>query len=93
MLISVRKSTKVEKESFSTFDNIAYLQLFDTVSLVELLDTSASLSCLLLSGVERMAFGADFNVDILLGRTGNKRVAAVASYSCLIIFRMDSFAH
>ena len=37
--------------------------------------------------------GADFYVDILLGRTCCKCVSAVAGYSGLIVVRMDSFSH
>ena len=40
-----------------------------------------------------MAFGADFYVDILLGRSCYKSITAVAGYSCLIVIRMDSFSH
>ena len=47
----------------------------------------------LLSCVERMAFGADLNVDVLFSRTCYESVSAVAGYSCLIVVRMDSFSH
>ena len=43
--------------------------------------------------VERMAFGADLNVDVLFSRTCYESVSAVAGYSCLIVVRMDSFSH
>ena len=41
--------------------------LRNAVLLVELIDTSASLSCLLLTSIEWMALRTDFNVDALLG--------------------------
>jgi hypothetical protein len=69
------------------------LFVIETVLLVELLDPSASLVSLLLSGIERMALGANFDVDVFLGRTGYKCVATVASYGCLIVIRMDSLTH
>ncbi len=72
---------------------ISRLLLAQTVLSVELLDTAARLSCLLLASVERMALGADLDVDLGLGRTGNKCVSTVAGNGCLIIFRMDSFSH
>ena len=67
--------------------------LLHTVFLVELVNTSASLSCFLLSGVERMALGADLHVDVLIRRTGHECVTAVACYGSLKIFRMNPFAH
>ena len=68
-------------------------QLFNTVFPVELINTSAGLSCFLRTGIERMALGADLNVDLGFGRTCYERVAAVAGYGCLIILGMDSFFH
>ena len=40
--------------------------LFNTVFLVELVNTATCLSRFLLSCIERMALGADLNVDALL---------------------------
>ena len=67
--------------------------LFDTILLVELVNTSASLSSFLLTCIEWMAFGADFYVDALVCRTCYKCVTAVASYSCLMVLWMDTFSH
>lgn len=67
--------------------------LFNTVFAIELIDTSASCCCFLLSGVERMAFGANLYVDIGFGRTCYESVSAVAGYSCLMVIRMDSFSN
>ena len=64
-----------------------------SVFLIELINTAASLSSFLLAGVERMAFGTDLYVDVFVGRTCYKRVAAVTSYRCLIILWMDSLFH
>lgn len=71
-----------------------YVVLFvQAVFLIELINTSASLCSLLLSGVERMAFGTDFYMDILFCRTGYKSVSTVASYCCLLVIWMDSCFH
>ena len=67
--------------------------LFDTIFFVELINTSARLCRFLLSCVERMAFGTDFHMDTLVGRACNECVPAVASHSCLMVLRMDSFSH
>ena len=67
--------------------------LFDAVFLIEFINTSACCCCFLLSCVEWMAFGADFNMDILFCGACYKCVTAVASYSCLIVLWMDSFLH
>ena len=60
---------------------------------VELIDTSLGSRCLLRAGVERMALGANFDVDFRRCGTGHEGVAAVAGYSCLIILGMDSLSH
>jgi len=59
------------------------LLLVHAVFTIELVNTSTRLSCLLLAGIERMAFGTDFNVDILFCWTCNKSIAAVTCNSCL----------
>ena len=65
----------------------------DAVLAVELINTSAGSCSLLLSCVERMAFGADFYMDVLFCRTCCKCVSAVTGYSCLMVVWMDSFSH
>ena len=60
---------------------------------VELIDTSLGSRRLLRAGVERMALGANFDVDFLGSGTGYESVAAVAGNSCLIILGMDSLSH
>lgn len=82
---------KVEIFTTSTFSVITLL--FNAVFLIELLNTSTSLVCFLLSSIEWMAFGTDFYVNLFLSRTCNKGIAAVAGNSCLIVIWMDSFSH
>ena len=64
-----------------------------TVSAVELLDSALRAGGLLLAGVERMALGAYFDVDLLVGGSCHECVAAVAGHSRLIIRGMNSFSH
>ena len=44
-----------------------------TIFLIELIDTSASCSSLLLASIERMALGANLHEDIFLGRTSYRK--------------------
>ena len=67
--------------------------LFDTIFLIELINTSTSLCRLLLACVERMAFGTDFHMDALVGGACYECVPTVASHGCLMVLRMDSFLH
>ncbi len=64
-----------------------------THSLVELVNASACINELLLACIERMALGADFNLDILLCGHSLDHVAAVAGNCCLNKVRMDSLFH
>ena len=75
----------------STLPN--FLFACHTILAVELIDTSASLCCLLLASVERMALRTNFNVKFGLGRAGYECVATVTGYSCLVVVRMDSCFH
>ena len=69
------------------------LFLIQIIFLIEHFNTSTSLGSLLLSCIERMAFGADFHVDILLGGTGRECIPAVAGHGSFIIVWMNSFFH
>lgn len=63
------------------------------VLLIELINTSLSSGSLLCAGVERVALGADFNVDLRLCGTGNECVAAVAGHGSLIILGLNRSFH
>lgn len=67
--------------------------LLKTVFLVECINTTTSLCCLLLSCVERMAFGADLDVDLLFCRTYLEGVPAVAGNGSFIILWMNALFH
>ena len=60
-------------------------------ALVEALDASAGIDQLLLAREERVALGADFNLDVLLGGEHLDDVAAVAGDRGFLAVRMDAF--
>ena len=71
----------------------AIVLLVVAVLLIELIDTSLSSGSLLCAGVERVALGADFDVDLRRCGSGHECIAAVAGNSCLIILGMNSLSH
>jgi hypothetical protein len=70
----------------------AFGRLFETVLLVEAVHTSTGVNQLLLAGVERVTLGADFDLDILLGRSRLDHRTAGATDSSLLIVGMDAFS-
>ena len=71
----------------------ALSRLLQIESLVEPINTSTGVNQLLLAGIERVALGADFNTDLLLGGAGGEGVAASATDGGLLVLRMDAFFH
>ena len=69
------------------------LSLLQIESLVETVDTSTGINQLLLAGIERVALGADFDSDLLLGGASGKYVATSAADCGLLVVRMDAFSH
>ena len=69
------------------------LNILQTVLVLELLNTSAALSELLLSCKERMAGGANIGSDFFLCGLGHERIAACASNFTFLELRMDSLFH
>lgn len=69
------------------------LLLIHAIFPIELINTSTRLCSLLLACVEWMAFGTDFNVNILFCRTCHECIATVTCHSCLMVIWMDSFSH
>lgn len=63
------------------------------ILLLELVHASAGVCQLLLSGIERMTLGADFNVKVLLGGTRFPRFSACTPYDGCTVFRMDTLLH
>ena len=67
--------------------------LLQTELLVETVNTSTGVNQLLLAGIERVALGANFDLDVLLRGTGLNDLTARASNRRLFVLRMDSFLH
>ena len=67
--------------------------LLQTESLVEPINTSTGVNQLLLAGIDRVALGADFNADVLLGGAGRKDVATGTANRRLFVLGMDTFLH
>ena len=67
--------------------------LLQAKSLVEPINTSTGVNQLLLAGIERVALGADFNTNVLLGGTGRKDVATGTADRGLFGLGMDTFLH
>ena len=66
------------------------VKLLTAEALVEALNTSAGVDQLLLTSVERMALGANFDVDLRLGGTGLDDVAACAGDGAVNVIRIDT---
>ena len=67
--------------------------LLQAKTLVETINTSTGVNQLLLAGIERVALGADFNSNVLLGGTSSKDIAASAADGSLIVLGMETFLH
>ena len=67
--------------------------LLQAKTLVETVNTSTGVNQLLLAGVERVALGADFNTNVLLGGASGKDIATRATDRGLFVLGMDTFLH
>ena len=67
--------------------------LLNAESLVESVNTSTGVNQLLLAGIERVALGADFNLDVLLGGTSLDDVTTSATDCSLFVIGVDTFLH
>ena len=63
------------------------------ITLFEHINTTARIDQLLLTGKERMAFGAYFNADVFLRGSRLNHVATSAGNRRFFILRMDRFLH
>ena len=70
-----------------------FVFLLQAEALVEAINTSTGVNQLLLAGIERVALGADFHTNVLLGRTSGKDIAAGAADGGLFVLGMDTFLH
>ena len=64
-----------------------------TVTLFEALDPASGIDELLLTGKERMAFGANFNPDVLFSGTGLKFCTTSTTNGRFFVVGMDSLFH
>ena len=80
-------------KSLHRFRSTGLELLLQAESLVETINTSTGVNQLLLAGIERVALGADFNSDVLLGGAGGKSVATSTANRSLFVVRMDAFSH
>ena len=67
--------------------------LIEIETSLESVNTSAGVYKLLLTGIERMASGADFHLNVLLGRLCFNDIATVAGDRRLIQYGMDILFH
>ena len=67
--------------------------LLQAETLLEAIHTAAGIDELLLAGVERVTLGANFNLDVLFGRTSLNNCTTRASDSSLFVLGMDTFLH
>ena len=63
------------------------------VAALKALNTSAGVNQLLLASVERMALGANFDVDLGLGGTSFDDITASAGNGAVNVVRMDTLFH
>ena len=68
-------------------------KLLDAILLVEFINTAARVDELLLTRIERVALGADFNRDILLCAAGLINSTACALYDSGFVVGMNAFLH
>lgn len=68
-------------------------EILDAKALFETINTSAGIDHLLLAGIERMAFGADINTDILLYGASFKRFTAYAANGGRSVLGVDVLLH
>lgn len=73
--------------------SLTFRLIFEPVFLAEAFHTSGGIYNLLFSGIERVAVGADFHLQIAAGRPGLDLVAAAAGDGYFLIFGMYTFLH
>ena len=70
-----------------------FILLLNSKTLIELINSTLSSCCLLVSCVERMALGTNFHVNFRLCGTCYEGVSTVAGYGCLMVTWMNVFSH
>ena len=67
--------------------------LVHAVTLLELINASAAVNQLLTAGIEGMALGADFNLELALNGTALEGLTACAANDAFAVGRMDVLFH
>ena len=88
-----KKSTKKRRFPSGKRRSEMTCKLLTAETLVEAFNTSASVDQLLLTSVEGMALGANFDVDLGFGGTSLDDVAACTSDGAVNVVRMDTLFH
>lgn len=70
-----------------------HLRLINAVTLFETVHASAGIDQLLTPREKRMAFGADFDLELALDGAAQKGFAACAANHGFAVCRMDIFLH
>ena len=70
-----------------------FFLLLNPKALIELINSTLSSSCLLISCVERMTLGTNFHVNLRLCGTCYEGISTVAGHSCLMVAWMNVFSH
>ena len=68
-------------------------RLFHAVTLLELINTSAAVNEFLAAGVEGVALGADFNLELALYGTALEGLTASATNDALTVIGVDILLH
>jgi hypothetical protein len=88
-----QRQTKAALSGNATSVYLSVCKLLHIEALLKAVNTPAGIHQFLLSGKERVAFGANFNPDVLLGRGSLDLVATGADNLDGLILWMDSLFH
>ena len=70
-----------------------FFLLLNSKTLIELINSTLSSCCLLVSCLERMALGTNFHVNLRLCGACYEGISTVAGYGCLVVAWMNVFSH
>ncbi len=92
---SVLKSEEKSKAALSVplLGTFELLQLVEVELLLELINTSACVNKLLFAGEERMAFGTNINLNVILNGLGNIFSATSTLDSSGLVIGMETLLH
>lgn len=94
---SVKMREKARHPGFPKYEKERHcrssVDLVDAVTLLEAIDTSARIYQFLTAGIERMALGTNFDLELTLYGTALEGLAASTAHDALAIGRMDILLH